>query len=322
MHVCAISADAAIPDNPSSSNQSSTADKANLSAPVCDSVVLDRAAPSLAVNTQPGTTVNVGDLVTFAAAASDATSGLTGAYAWKWGDNTANGTGASATHTFTTPGTYDVVVETADTAGNAATAHQVITVKAAGTTPNPNPNPNPSPTTTATATPTATSTAIPTHTANPVPSATATPVTTTPTATPGPVAAGGAVHVDAPKTVKLARARKALPVSLTADAPGTVSVAVLRGGTIVAQRAGRITAGTQAYKLKLGRKARAGKHVVKVTFTPDGGKAAVTSVTVKVTGGKVARKAKASARASVAAAAKRVLPDGHFHGPRGRTARL
>ena len=46
---CVIAADASIPDNPSGSNQSATADKANLSDPNCDGVVLDRTPPTVAI---------------------------------------------------------------------------------------------------------------------------------------------------------------------------------------------------------------------------------------------------------------------------------
>jgi hypothetical protein len=43
---CAIAADAAIPDNPNGPNQTSTADKANLSTGTCDTVVIDRSVPA------------------------------------------------------------------------------------------------------------------------------------------------------------------------------------------------------------------------------------------------------------------------------------
>ena len=68
-------ADASIPDNPSSSNQSASADKANLSEPVVRRrrARPDRAAASIGAS---ATTVKVGDLVTFQAQASDATSGV------------------------------------------------------------------------------------------------------------------------------------------------------------------------------------------------------------------------------------------------------
>ena len=43
--VCAVSADASVPDNPSSANQSQAAEKGNLSEEKCDTVTLDRSVP-------------------------------------------------------------------------------------------------------------------------------------------------------------------------------------------------------------------------------------------------------------------------------------
>ena len=61
------------PDEPEPERQS--ADKANLSDPQCDGVVLDRTAPAAAIAAS-ATAAKVGDLVTFQAQASDATSGV------------------------------------------------------------------------------------------------------------------------------------------------------------------------------------------------------------------------------------------------------
>ena len=80
--LCVVSADASIPDNPSSSNQAQPANKANLSDMACDSITLDRTAPALSLDAT-ATSVYVGDLVSLTAQASDATSGLTGTYAWR-----------------------------------------------------------------------------------------------------------------------------------------------------------------------------------------------------------------------------------------------
>ena len=82
--------------------------------------------------------------------------------------------------------------------------------------------------------------------------------------------------------------------------------------------------GTTSYRLKLPRKAKAGRHVLKVTFTPSGGEAATTSVKVTLTGKAAkARKARASAagnRARVSGAGAPVaLPDGKFRGERKRS---
>ena len=81
--------------------------------------------------------------------------------------------------------------------------------------------------------------------------------------------------------------------------------------------------GTTAYRLKLPRKAKAGRYTLKVTFKPAGGKA--TTTTRKVTLGGKAKAAKASASAAghgarVSGAGAPVgLPNGVFHGRRTRT---
>ena len=46
---CVIAADASIPDNPNGPDQSAGAEKANLSAPSCDGVVVDRTPPTVAI---------------------------------------------------------------------------------------------------------------------------------------------------------------------------------------------------------------------------------------------------------------------------------
>ncbi|HEX6459276.1 MAG TPA: PKD domain-containing protein, partial [Thermoleophilaceae bacterium] len=132
IHACVRAADAAIPDNPNGPNQSQSAEKANLSDAQCDSIVLDRAAPAAAI-TASATSVEVGDLVSFQAQATDATSGVAAGTTWSWGDNTAGGSGAAATHTFTQAGSYEVRVTVADNAGNSGTATKVITVSAPST---------------------------------------------------------------------------------------------------------------------------------------------------------------------------------------------
>ena len=104
---CVIAADASIPDNPNGPNQSATADKANLSNPSCDSVVVDRTPPVAAINTA-STSVKVGDLVSFQASASDATSGLAGPGEWTFGDSDAIPSGDTVTHVYDQPGTYEV----------------------------------------------------------------------------------------------------------------------------------------------------------------------------------------------------------------------
>jgi plastocyanin len=299
--LCVISADAAIPDNPSSSNQFATADKANLSGRVCDSITLDRTAPALAVDAS-GTSVTVGDLVSLTAQGSDATSGLSGNYAWGFGDNTTPGAGASVSHTFTAAGTYEVSVVTTDNAGNETTAKKVITVNAKPTSNGSNGG-----------------------------SSGGSGTTTTPPKIEGPAQSASVAGLDvlAPKRVKLTAKTKSLGIALTAETPGTVSLALVRGGRIAAQRTANIAgAGTVGFKLRLPKKLKAGAYQLKISFQPQGA-AKATTKTVRMTFTAAKKKKKAKARAAVAvplvdaAGAPRGLPTGTMpNAPRSRSVNL
>ena len=310
---CVRAADAAIPDNPSSANQSQSAEKANLSDPQCDGIVLDRAAPTASIAASSGA-VKVGDLVTFQAQASDATSGVAEGGTWTWGDSTAGGTGASATHTFMQAGTYEVKLAVADNAGNAATATKVITVAPA----------------TGTGTPSGGGTQTPGG-------GTTTPGggTTTPgggTTTPGGSGTdtggeddSGDEPAPAPRLTlsaarKLSAKAKAIRVTLNANTAGRVQLSLVRGGRVIARGGTAVPAGSKAYKLKLPKGAKAGKYTIKATYTPAGGAAKTTTTTRAIT---LTGKAGA-ARASASAVSPRsevergpvALPDGSFHGRR------
>lgn len=286
---CAVSADGAIPDNPASANQGSTADRANRSGKACGWVILDRAAPSVTAGAS-ATSVHVGDLVSFDASASDATSGLTGVYEWSWGDNSPGATGATATHTYTQPGTYSVALRTADKAGNTGTATKLITV-----------------------------------TPRPVTPPTGGAVTPAPTAQQVSQSAGGGgtqaatiagLDVLAPRKVRLAKSTKRLALALTAEGPGTVAIALVRGGRVIAQGATAIRApGTVGFKLKLPRGLKAGRYQLKVAFTASGAPKASTK-TIRLTfaaAGRTARRATASiasAAAQLSGTTAVSLPDG------------
>jgi hypothetical protein len=96
--VCAIAADAAVPNNPSSANQTGQASQANLSDAKCDTVVLDRQGPTLAVNASK-TVVQVGEQVAFSRDATDPGSGVdTSTSSWEFGDGTPATAGAAASH--------------------------------------------------------------------------------------------------------------------------------------------------------------------------------------------------------------------------------
>ena len=281
--VCVIAADAAIPDNPNSSDQTRPASQANLSEAKCDDLLLDRVAPTLSVADVAA--VTVGTPVTFTATAADATSGLSGTYAWTG----AEGTGTTATRTFATPGTYEVSVKTADTAGNEATAKTSVVVQAATPSPTPTPSTTPTPTTT------------------PTPSTTPSP---TPSATPTPAAPR--LLVSAPKKL-LGKARK-LPVTLTASAPGAARLALVRGGRIVAQGAKQLAAGSSAVALKLPRKLAAGRYQLTVTF---GGAVITRSVAV----GRAKPVRRLAVIATLHGDTPKVLPDRVYRGPSGGTFR-
>ena len=132
-YFCTYGADAAVPDNPSGTNQFANAfsNNANISNVVCDSVVVDRAGPAVIV--APSTTTpKVGELVSFSMSATDP-NGLGASAKWDFGDNSAQSTGTTATHTYTQPGTFVVKATQTDAAGNAGEGTSTITVAPAST---------------------------------------------------------------------------------------------------------------------------------------------------------------------------------------------
>ena len=294
--LCVISADAAVPDNPSDADQSGAANNANLSNRVCDSITLDRTAPALSVSAS-ATTVEVGEPVSFTLLASDATSGLSGAYAWDFADGSAAGSGDAPAHTFAAPGTYAVKVSTTDAAGNPAEATRTITVEAPPA-----------------------DTETPDDTGDTP--GTGTPGTQTPstpgTETPAPTAT---LEISAAKRVKLTRKLKRLAVALRADTAGTASLALVRKGRVHAQGAAAILQpGTVSARLALPRKLKPGTYSVDVTFAPANGAAAISrTLTVKLVA-KKKKKARASAASAaplvVAAGAPRAVPTGELPAPR------
>ena len=293
---CVIAADASIPDNPNGPDQSATAEKANLSAPSCDGVVVDRTPPTVAIGLASAS-VKVGDLVALQASASDATSGLTAGAQWTWGDNTAPASGDAVTHTYTQPGTYEVALTVKDAAGNQATAKKAITVAAAGG---------------------GTTTPPTTGDDTPTPPATGGGTTTPPPATTPPADAGDdapSLELDAPRS---ARARaKSIPVELTAGDAGRVQLSLARGARVLARASVRLDAdGTADYRLKLPKGIKAGRYTLKATF-----RTITVSRGLTLTGKASARRARASSVPGVTiGAGPRALPDGGFHGPRpGRT---
>ncbi|MGQ9759979.1 MAG: PKD domain-containing protein [Candidatus Methanomethylicaceae archaeon] len=93
--------------------------------------VLDVTKPT--VNAGQDQTVNVGATVTFDAGGSSDNVGIV-SYEWDFGDGTSKA-GVTASHTYTSPGTYTVTLTVKDAAGNADTASITITVISAGAPP-------------------------------------------------------------------------------------------------------------------------------------------------------------------------------------------
>jgi hypothetical protein len=112
-------------------------------------------------------------------------------------------------------------------------------------------------------------------------------------------AAIGSLDIATAKTLKLSSKLKHLPMALTAEAPGTVSFAFVKGARIVARGATRLTrAGTFSYRLKLPKASRlkAGSYSLKVSFTSQGATKAVTrTIKIRLTGAAKAGKASAAA---------------------------
>jgi len=92
-------------------------------------------APTAAFTVSPGTTVNVNQPLTFNASGSSSPGATIVSYSWSFG-----ATGVTATKTYTTAGTYNVVLTVTDTRGQSATSSATITVNGSGPTATPPPS--------------------------------------------------------------------------------------------------------------------------------------------------------------------------------------
>jgi PKD repeat protein len=284
--LCAIAADGAIPDNPASSNQNQTADKANLSAAQCGYVIVDRTAPGVSF-TAPAA-VHVGDLVNVNGTVTDAGSGASPTVAWAWGDNTPNGSGLSTTHTYTQAGTYTITMATGDNVGNPGQATQTITVS---------PPPPPGGGAPGGGTASGSGTVTPPPTASEI----AKQAGVTGGAGATQTTSAGALDVLTAKKLKLSKRLKALPLALTADSAGRATFALIRSGRIAARAALKITKpGSLGFRLKLPKKLKAGRYSLKISFKPTGASKASVK-TIKVTFIKATKKKAKSATAARAA---------------------
>jgi hypothetical protein len=275
---CAIAADAAVPDNPTSPNQFASAfsANANLSDPACGHVVLDRAVPSV-VAVATATSVGVGELVKLSASASDA-SGVSGQFDWNFGDNTAPGSGASTSHTYTRPGTYVVSVTIKDNAGNAGHGRLTITVR-------PSPGEKTEGGTTGVK-----------HVEEPI-----TAKEVSKRAGGGGVRSGrlGALRVLVPRRINLRRTQ-VLFLALSSQTSGRVQAALRRGSPTVSRGAARLGGpGAYAFRLKLPRGLRTGTYSLTLSFRRDGASRASTkSFRIRVNGTRRPTAARAASRSA------------------------
>jgi hypothetical protein len=94
---------------------------------VIQSAALDGSAPQLGAVSIPGSGT-AGEALAFSAAATDAFSG-SASLSWSFGDGT-TASGATVTHAFAAPGTYEVTVTATDPAGNATGSSGTVAVAA------------------------------------------------------------------------------------------------------------------------------------------------------------------------------------------------
>jgi hypothetical protein len=240
--VCAIAADAAVPNNPSSANQTGSASQANLSNSQCDTVVLDRHGPSLAVNASK-TVVQTGEQVALSADASDSVSGMDpSTLSWDFGDGKAPTAGGSVNRSFDQPGTYVVTFRAKDKAGNESSAQKSITVEApqSGGTPPPSGG--------------------------------------TPPAGGGTAPAGGgslpgvqigAIRVTVPKSVRIGKVKQ-LVLGAHTEQAGVLRLRLVRGKKVYSRLTVGLSPGDTKQRLRLPKGLKAGTYAVKITFKPKG----------------------------------------------------
>ena len=333
LFVCVTSADSSIPDNPSSADQSATADKANLSDKTCDSVLMDRTPPTATINTA-STTVTRGQSVAFTAQASDATSGLGSQPAqWIWNDGTPAGSGDSAVHTFNQAGTYIVQYKVADAAGNQATATKSITVVEPPSSETPGGGTGSTGSGGSGTTGSGSTSSGGGSTGSGSGSGSGQVGAAVYTAAQIIKAAGGGtaqsanlgnVTVLAPRRVSLAGRRRSFLLGVTADRAGLLKLKLVKGRRVRSRASAVLAAGSKTQRIRLPRGMKPGRHALKVSFTPAGSsRAVITALRIGFT--KPGRKARGAAAARILPGAPRAsistaglpaprLPDGRLHG--------
>jgi chitinase len=102
-------------------------DDAGVKATSTQTITVGSGAPTADFVFSPSTPT-AGSLVSFNASTSRAAPGRSiVTYSWSFGDAT-TGSGASPTHTYSTPGTYSVILTVVDDQGNSGTLTKTVTV--------------------------------------------------------------------------------------------------------------------------------------------------------------------------------------------------
>jgi hypothetical protein len=254
--ICAIGADAALPNNASSANQTGQASQANRSDAQCDTVVLDRQGPTLTVGASK-TVALTGEQVAFSATASDSGSGVDAtAFRWEFDAGTPVAAGASASHSFGQPGTYVVTFRAKDQVGNESVAQKTITV-------NEPPSDGPS---------------IPNDPGTPSDPGTPNgPATPSEPAPGGPVTGDGrlasvqigGVTVFVPKRVRLGSIKK-LVLGARAEQAGKLTLRLARGKKVYSRLTVSLAPGDSSQKLRLPKGLKPGTYAVKIAFKATG----------------------------------------------------
>ncbi len=191
--------------------------------------------------------------MTFSASSSDAGSGVAGPYTWDFGDNTPTKQGTNITHTYTSPGTYHVVLSANDGAGNPGTSSVDIVVTTVGKTGDDG-------------------VIIKPPDDEDIGEDGGTQRTNV-----------GSLKVIAPKQHKLAKKAKPILLALTATEPGAFQAALTKGPKVVAKGATVLpNAGTFGFKLALPKKLKPGRYKLQLTYIQDGATTGVTqTVSIK-----------------------------------------
>lgn len=264
---CVIAADAAVPNNPSSANQTGNANQANLSDSKCDTIVLDRQGPSLAVSASK-TVVQTGEQVALSADMSDSISGIdTTTSSWDFGDGKAATPGSAVNRSFDQPGTYVVTFHAKDKAGNESSAQKTITVEAPASGGNP-----------------------PAGGGTP-PAGGGTPPAgggTPPAGGGNPPAGGGplpgvqigAIRVTVPKSIRVGKVKQ-LVLGAHTEQAGVLTLRLVRGKKVYSRLTVGLSPGDTKQRLRLPKGLKRGTYVVKIAFKAKGTSYTVAG-TVKV----------------------------------------